>query len=193
LNPALFANGGLEIIYIPSPKQDYKYQPSSPSSRRFLFKPNSIDLFLPVAISRATTPHCQARTALLFDDSTDPIRISSMATLDSIPEVCSPSLQSCFFFPLFILHSQSDFFYFQNLRHNLTIPINDKPGFIYLGPMGDPDPSYLINSETNRIPFKSSPINLDDWNQTFWSWPNVTIGWKNWYHKMATSKRADWD
>jgi hypothetical protein len=59
--------------------------------------------------------------------------------------------------------------------------------------MGDPDPSYLINSETNRIPSKSSPMNLDDWNQTFRSWPNVTIEWKNWYHRMLASKRADWD
>lgn len=38
---------------------------------------------------------------------------------------------------------------------------------IFLGPMGDPDPTDLINLETGRIPFKYSIIDLADWNTTF--------------------------
>ena len=54
----------------------------------------------------------------------------------------------------------------------------DQPNMIYLGPMGDPDPTEFINLETNRIPFKIANMNLD-WLQTFRSWPNPTPGWRN--------------
>jgi hypothetical protein len=42
----------------------------------------------------------------------------------------------------------------QELRSHLTIVVDDKPGFTFLGPMGNPDPIEMINFETSRIPFK---------------------------------------
>jgi hypothetical protein len=36
----------------------------------------------------------------------------------------------------------------QELRSNFVIPVNDKPGLAFLGPMGDVDPTEMINFET---------------------------------------------
>ena len=63
---------------------------------------------------------------------------------------------------------------------------------IRLGPMGIPDPTDLINLETNKIPFKTANMNLD-WSQTFRSWPSPTPGWRNWFCRMARLHRVNWD
>ena len=63
---------------------------------------------------------------------------------------------------------------------------------VCLGPMGNPDPIDFINLETNRIPFKTANMNLD-WSQTFRSWPNPTLGWRNWFHRMSALHQTDWD
>ena len=62
----------------------------------------------------------------------------------------------------------------------MIIPLENQPSMTYLGPMGNPDPTSIINLETNRIPLKSSDMNLD-WSQAFRSWPSVTPGWRNWF------------
>src|SRR5688572_23132102 len=59
--------------------------------------------------------------------------------------------------------------------------------------MGNPDPAILIDSETDRIPFKRSDMNLNQWASTFRSWPNETPGWREWYQRMAASKSVSWD
>jgi hypothetical protein len=69
----------------------------------------------------------------------------------------------------------------------------NNPALVCLGPMGDPDPTDLINFETNRIPFKLSSPNLPAWSQVFRSWPSVTPGWRNWYRRIASSMRVQWD
>ena len=58
--------------------------------------------------------------------------------------------------------------------------------------MGNLDPTQIINLETSRIPFKTSNMDLD-WSQTFRSWPNPTPGWRNRFHRVAASYRADWE
>jgi len=58
--------------------------------------------------------------------------------------------------------------------------------------MGNPDPTNIINLETSRILFKSSNMDLD-WSQAFRSWPNTTPGWRNWFHRVANTYRADWE
>ena len=63
---------------------------------------------------------------------------------------------------------------------------------IYSGPMGDPDPTSIINLETNRIPLKSSDMNLD-WSQAFRSWPSVTPGWRNLFRRIANVQRTNWE
>ena len=63
---------------------------------------------------------------------------------------------------------------------------------ICLGPMGNLDPTNLINLKTSRIPLKASNMN-SDWSQAFRSWPNVTPGWRNWFRKVAGTYRADWE
>src|SRR6185312_505056 len=83
-------------------------------------------------------------------------------------------------------------FIFRNLRVIVIIPLENQPSMIYLGPMGDPDPTSIINLETNRIPLKSSDMNLD-WSQAFRSWPSVTPGWRNWFRRMANSQRTNWE
>ena len=59
--------------------------------------------------------------------------------------------------------------------------------------MGDPDPTNLIISETNRIPFKAQPLGDIDWTNTFRSWPGETIGWREWYNRMCGSQSGFWD
>src|SRR5688572_8230087 len=59
--------------------------------------------------------------------------------------------------------------------------------------MGNPDPAILIDSETDRIPFKRSDMNLNQWASTFRSWPNETPGWREWYQRMAASRSVSWD
>jgi hypothetical protein len=54
----------------------------------------------------------------------------------------------------------------QELRNSLVIPTNQPP-LHCLGPMGDPDPTDLINAEANRIPFKAQNFSLNLWKDTF--------------------------
>ena len=118
-----------------------------------------------------------------------------MASVSEIPEVHSPLLICAFTF-----HSSSDFFirisyfrlYFQNLRDNIIIPLENQPSMFCLGSMGNPDPTSIINLETNRIPLKSSDMNLDC-SQAFRSWPSVTPGWRNWFRRIANSQRTNWE
>jgi len=61
-----------------------------------------------------------------------------------------------------------------------------------LGPLGDPDPTYLINAETNRIPFRAENFSLDVWKDTFQSWPISTKGWKDWFLRVSNSNEVQW-
>jgi hypothetical protein len=58
--------------------------------------------------------------------------------------------------------------------------------------MGDPDPIDFINLETQRLPFKQSQMDLDDWDGTFRSWPNKIDGWRDWFRRISAKKQADW-
>jgi hypothetical protein len=51
-------------------------------------------------------------------------------------------------------------FFFQELRSNLTILVYDNLGVVFLGPMGDPDPSEIMDFETGKIPFKNASLDL---------------------------------
>jgi hypothetical protein len=55
----------------------------------------------------------------------------------------------------------------QELRSNLTTPVDDKSELVFLGPMGDTDPTDMINLEIGRIPFKHASLNLADWDDCF--------------------------
>ena len=78
------------------------------------------------------------------------------------------------------------------VRYSLSPAIvREQPSMICLGPMGDPDPTDLINLETNRIPFKTANMNLD-WSQTFRSSPSPTPGWRNWFCRMASLHQTHW-
>ena len=46
---------------------------------------------------------------------------------------------------------------------------------VCLGPMSNPDPTSIINLETDRIPLKVSNM-TSDWSLAFRSWPSVTPG-----------------
>lgn len=43
------------------------------------------------------------------------------------------------------------------------IPLSDLNGVFFLGPMGDEGPTDFINAETQRIPNRTSSMDLDDW------------------------------
>jgi len=68
----------------------------------------------------------------------------------------------------------------QDLSEKIFLPTK-QPHLQCLGPMGDPDPTDLINAETNRIPFRAKNFSLDLWKDTFQSWPKLTKGWKDWF------------
>jgi hypothetical protein len=82
---------------------------------------------------------------------------------------------------------------FQELRSNLTIPVVDKPRLVFLGPMGDVDPTEMINFETSRIPFKHASLDLADWDSCFTSWTGYTKGWRNWYRRVPKKNRDFWE
>ena len=63
---------------------------------------------------------------------------------------------------------------------------------VCLGPMGNLDPTNVINLETARIPLKASNM-TSDWSLAFRSWPSVTPGWRNWFRGVAGSHRATWE
>ena len=72
----------------------------------------------------------------------------------------------------------------------------DALGFIGLGPMGDPDPTDLISLETHRILFKNSTMELDQWVNTFKSWPSwstQTPKWRDWFFRMSGPHRSFWE
>lgn len=62
----------------------------------------------------------------------------------------------------------------------------------YLGPMGDPDPTELINLETDRLPFKQSTMNPSVWNKTFRAWLLPLGGWRDWYLRVAKAHQTEW-
>ena len=62
---------------------------------------------------------------------------------------------------------------------------------VCLGPMGNPDPTSIINLEIGRIPLKASNM-TSDWSLAFRSWPSVTPGWRNWFRRVAGSKMGHW-
>jgi len=68
----------------------------------------------------------------------------------------------------------------------------DQPYFLCLGPLGNPDPTDLINAETNRIPFIVENFSLDLWKDTFRSWPNSTKGWKDWFLRIGNLNEVRW-
>ena len=115
-----------------------------------------------------------------------------MASISEIPEVRLLSSSVAFIF-----HSPADpfsrvphFRLFQNLRGNMIILLENQSSMVCLGPMGNPDPTSIINLETSRIPLKSSNMNVG-WTPAFRSWPSVTPGWRNWFRRIANSQRTN--
>ena len=77
------------------------------------------------------------------------------------------------------------------MSKNIVIP-TEEPHLQCLGPLGDPDPTDLINTKTNRIPFRAENFSLDLWKDTFRSWPNPTKGWKDWFLRVSKTHEGRW-
>ena len=77
------------------------------------------------------------------------------------------------------------------MAKKIVIP-TDQPHFQYLGPLGNPDPTDLINAETNRIPFRAENFSLDLWKDTFRSWPSPTKGWRDWFLRIDNLNEVQW-
>nr|CBG76433.1 OO_Ba0013J05-OO_Ba0033A15.20 [Oryza officinalis] len=78
-------------------------------------------------------------------------------------------------------------------KNQILIPTNDKSHRFLLGPMGNSDPTWLINAETNRIPLKQIKPNVPSWKHTFRSWPSKLTGFRTWYKWIAAAKQIHWD
>ena len=70
--------------------------------------------------------------------------------------------------------------------------VNNQPHLQCLCPLGNPDPTDLINAETNRIPFRAENFSLDLWKDAFRSWPSPTKGWKDWFLRVSHSNEVQW-
>jgi len=77
------------------------------------------------------------------------------------------------------------------LSKKIVIP-TEQPHLQCLSPLGDPDPTDLINAETNRIPSRAENLSLDLWKDTFLSWPNPTKGWKDWFLRVSKTNEGYW-
>ena len=142
----------------------------------FLFK-NTLALPPPLQLPRVSRIQVQELPLRQWLPSPRSQRYVSFLHLHLCPPILFPIPSVAFLISAFI---------FQNLRGNAIIPLENQSGMVCLGPMGDPDPTSIINLETSRIPLKSSNMNLD-WTPTFRSWPNVTPGWRNWFRRIASS------
>jgi len=58
--------------------------------------------------------------------------------------------------------------------------------------MGNPDPTDLMNAETNRILFTAENSSLDLWKDTFRSCPKPTKGWKDWFLRVCRTNETYW-
>jgi len=96
---------------------------------------------------------------------------------------------------LFIEYFISFFFFqpsnLQELADKIVVPA-DQPHFQCTGPLSNPDPTDLINAETNRIPFRAENFSLDLWKDTFRSWPSSTKGWRDWFLRVGNSNEVQW-
>jgi len=77
------------------------------------------------------------------------------------------------------------------LTEKIIIP-TEQPHLQCLGPLGNPDPTDLINAETNRIPFRAKNFSLDLLKDTFRSWPSSTKGWKDWFLRVSNTNEVQW-
>jgi len=77
------------------------------------------------------------------------------------------------------------------LADKIVIP-TDQPHLQCLGLLGNPDPTDLINAETNRILFRAENFSLDLWKDAFRSWPSPTKGWKDWFLRVSHSNEVQW-
>ena len=79
-------------------------------------------------------------------------------------------------------------------KSQILIPHAANPDSYFLGPMGNPDPSEIIEKETQRIPFKSGITSPNRWPNTFKNWPFPPItGWRNWYRRMLEKSSSHWE
>lgn len=62
----------------------------------------------------------------------------------------------------------------------------------FLGPLGDPDPSEVIITKMNHIPFKNAPMDPSIWEKSLRNWPSPVSGWRDWYLKMANKEQSRW-
>jgi hypothetical protein len=117
------------------------------------------------------------------------------ASLSLVPLVFSLSLASYLsLHTIVLLYPEAQIHLsLQELRSHLTIPVDDKPGLTFLGPMGDTDPIEMINFETGKIPFKHASLNLADWDSYFRSWTGYVKGWRDWYLRVYAKNKGSWE
>ena len=75
---------------------------------------------------------------------------------------------------------------------NKNVIPTDQPHLQCLGSLGNPDPTDLINAETNRIPFRAENFSLDLWKDAFRSWPSPTKGWNDLFLRVSHSNEVQW-
>lgn len=83
--------------------------------------------------------------------------------------------------------------HFPGTQNKMLIPTPENPNMYFLGPSGNPYPSEFICSETIRVPYKNSSMDLDEWQGSFRAWPNQIKGWLNWFHCLLATKQVLWD
>nr|AAO66570.1 hypothetical protein [Oryza sativa Japonica Group]ABF96938.1 hypothetical protein LOC_Os03g33480 [Oryza sativa Japonica Group] len=83
--------------------------------------------------------------------------------------------------------------YVEHLAHLIAVPSIADNLQLFLGPIGNLDPTEFINGETNRIPFRFTNPNLSTWKGTFKSWPSAKTTRPAWYKRMSVSKSDHWD
>uniref|UniRef100_A0A0E0F5K7 DUF1409 domain-containing protein n=1 Tax=Oryza meridionalis TaxID=40149 RepID=A0A0E0F5K7_9ORYZ len=80
----------------------------------------------------------------------------------------------------------------EHLSNLVAIPSLSHEHHYFLGPIGNPDPTDFIITETNRIPFRLTNPNLCHWKNTFKSWPSLekTSPEKSW--SIWTKRIGGW-
>ena len=150
---------------------------------------------------------CRRTQELWQESSSTVLQVSDLLLLQEemavnfiVSEVILPS--SSLFLPhfyLFVCLLTQHFFLFlflffqsstlQDLIEKIVIP-TEQIHLQCLGPLGDPDPTDVINAETNKILFRTENFSLDLWKDTFRSWPSSTKGWKDWFLRVSNSNEV---
>jgi len=74
----------------------------------------------------------------------------------------------------------------------MLIPTSANSKTFSLGPKSYEPPYELARTETKRLPFVHTDLDLDLWTDQLCAWPFPTDGWVEWYKRVERAQGSSW-